>query len=269
MLGVVEKDSFSSAETSPFNCHERGSIDLCYERICTSFDASVTTTRTSNEPELSALHPDLLKLLEKKGILLSRETFTAFLCDSLRVNSNRTVDSIWELLMNEDQEITGSGHLLIFFSFLLSLTNSVETASGNSSCTVSNLNAQLLVDAVMRQNADRMFMSLSVGADRSHEFLIRWVRVYGPCVPKVFESYLTEKCLGIDKYLSFSPFLPPSLNVESDILCATELIPLSLYSDLLQGRWNRLYSSSSDGLSFNRMIYHIIGYEVGYEILTE
>ena len=155
MLGVVDKDSFSSEEISPFNCHERGSIDLCYERICTSFDASVTMTRTSNESELSALHPDLLKLLEKKGILLSRETFTAFLCDSLRVNSNRTVDCIWELLMNEDQDITGSGHLLIFFSFLLSLTNSVETASENSSCTVSNLNAQLLVDAVMRQNADR------------------------------------------------------------------------------------------------------------------
>ena len=261
----MDKDSFPLEEISPFNCHERGSIDLCYERICTSFDASVTMTCALNDPELSALHPNLLKLLKQKGILLSRETFTTFLCDSLRVNSNRTVDIFWKLLLNEDEDITESGHLLRFFSFMLSLTNSVVTASEKSSCTVNNLTAQLLVDAVIRQNSDEKSMSLSVAADSSHELLKRWIRVYGPCVPKIFESYLTEKCLGIDKYLSFSPFLPPSLNVKSDILVngAADLIPLSLYSDLLQGSWSRLYSSSCDGLSFNRMIFHIIGYEVG------
>lgn len=264
-IGAVENDSFPVEKTSPFNCHERDSIDLCYDRICTVFDACETKTRISDEPEQSALHPNLLKLLRRKNTLLSRETFTAFLCDSLRVNSNRTIDILWELLLNDEEQITGSDHLLIFFSFLLSLTNSVETSSEKSLCTESDHNAQLLVDAVVRQNTDKISMNVNYGADRSHEFLKRWVRVYGPCIPKIFESYLTEKCLGVDKYLSFSPFLPPSLNVKSGILVngATELIPLSLYSDSLQGSWNRLYSSSYDGLSFNRMIYHVIGYEVG------
>lgn len=41
-----------------------------------------------------------------------------------------------------------------------------------------------------------------------------------------------------------------------------EIFLLSLYSDMLQGNWSRLYSSDVHGMSFNRIAHHLLGYDV-------
>lgn len=260
-FGTQKKSSFDDPETSPFSCSERDSIELCYEKICSSeADPSVS--------KAYILHPNLLRLLKRKGILLSLGAFTAFLGDAMRVNSSGTIKAFWELLIIDDTETTGRGRLLTFFSLLLSLMSCGETLKDKDTSAVRDNSAELLVDAVMRQNPNLSDKS-SDGSDRGHEnsyeYLNKWMCIYGPCIPKVFESYLTEKCLQCVIDVPIFPFLPPNLNAKSDLLVngTIDLIPLSLYSDALQGNWNRLYSSSSEGFSFNRMVYHILGYEVG------
>ena len=66
--------------------------------------------------------------------------------------------------------------------------------------------------------------------------------------------------------LPSSTFNIPILQGNSTILHNISILPLALFSSHLQGTWKKLYSTESDGLSFNRIAHHILGYGVRYFI---
>jgi hypothetical protein len=208
-------------------------------------------------------------LFDSKGILKDFDGFILFLGDAMRVNSSKTLQVFWNLLADGQSPESGLEKLLLFFKLLLSLLDHEEIEKKRLS-EVLNTIAESAVKAVMKAESgvkDKVPVDVTVSA--AFELLKHWVCNYGPCISKVFESYLTEACFPNEKNPSFFPFRVPKTNVPSDLLPhgSAILILLSLYSDSLQGSWKRLYSSSSDGLSFNRMIHHTMGYEVRFRVI--
>ena len=255
-------DQFDYVEASTFSPEELKIIELRYREINAHISARICDKGSQVVLKTEFL-PHLIDLMEKKGTLISLESFTSFLGDGMRVNSSKTLDIFWDLIVGST-ESTGKEKLLNFFRFLTSIMGSGEKlVEANPSRLVdvaeSLTNAVLASENLSTENTSELF-----SVNRCYELLKQWVSVSGPCVPKVFESYLTETCFPNLMSPSFTPFRPPEIAVQSYLLPngPSELIPLSLYCDALQGQWRRLYSSSLDGISFNRMVHHILGYEV-------
>lgn len=108
-------------------------------------------------------------------------------------------------------------------------------------------------------------------------YLRMWKNNFAPCFRRLVETFFVYHLFRTECSPSFMPFQHPLLrglsvsgDRESAIVCSssiateTELMPLAMYSDALQGRWQRLYTSATDGLSFNRVEFSILGYEVSW-----
>jgi hypothetical protein len=242
-----KKDPFDDAvDINPFSNREIEAIKLRYNG---NFSA--------------IFQSNLQILLERKNCLFNVDRLILFLGDAMRVNSSRTLEVFWGLL--DDSESTdGSKKLLRFFNLLLSLIKPRETTNESATDDILHNVAKLLVKNVISSGNCE---SSVIEPKKCFQLLNSWVCVYGPCVPKVFESYLTELFFAGENNPSFYPFKQPTLLTKSDLLSASDLIPIALFSDALQGDWKRLYSSSSDGQSFNRMIHHVQGYNVRGDIL--
>lgn len=255
-------DQFDYVETSTFSTKELEAIGLRYRGIQANLSARIGD-KGSESTLKSEFHPRLIDLMKAKGTLISLETFTSFLGDGMRVNSSQTLDLFWDLSVGST-ESTGKEKLLDFFRLLISLMGPEEKLDEANTASLVD-NAESLTIAVLASDNLVYDDSSEVpSVKKCYELLKRWISVSGPCVPQVFESYLTETCFPNLMSPSFTPFRPPKIEVQSYLLPngASELIPLSLYCDALQGQWRRLYSSSLDGVSFNRMVHHILGYEV-------
>lgn len=91
------------------------------------------------------------------------------------------------------------------------------------------------------------------------------VNSYSPHAFKAFQTYILSNILGgvhHDETSSFKRFQAVQLMGESDVVTPELIALLSLHNDDLQSNWKRLYSSNYDGRSFNRIFYHLLGYEV-------
>ena len=84
---------------------------------------------------------------------------------------------------------------------------------------------------------------------------------YLPHTAKALESYMNCVCFSDLLSPSYKPFYRPILGTPSEVASMQDILPLALHSDSLQGQWKRLYSTSVDGLSFNRVVYHCLGYD--------
>ena len=85
---------------------------------------------------------------------------------------------------------------------------------------------------------------------------------WAPSLLKAVQTFALNLFLPFDKFSGFVPFQPPTLaDGGSSIIKPRDLVSLSLYSNLLQGRLRRLYSSSHDGYSFQHILSAITGYD--------
>jgi hypothetical protein len=98
------------------------------------------------------------------------------------------------------------------------------------------------------------------------EFLsfMEWANEYTPNLSRLFVTYLNLVCFPDVELLSFTPFCPPVLEMDSLVASHSRLLPLALYTNYMQGRWKRLYTTERDGVSFNRVAHNILGYGVSY-----
>ena len=85
---------------------------------------------------------------------------------------------------------------------------------------------------------------------------------WAPSLLKAVQTFALNLFLPFDKSPAFVSFQPPTLaDGGSSIVKPRDLVSLSLYSNLLQGRLRRLYSSSHDGYSFQHILSAITGYD--------
>ena len=215
--------------------------------------------------------PSLRSKLIRRGSLANIDIFIQFLEDTMRSNADDSIESIWNLISDGDKMSSDSKagwKFRLFFELLIML---VIDDSHHQLTSGMNEVIDLLVQSVLsisEVEETRKHSQEKVSIDELKVLKI-WSQRVCPRVSKVFETYLTELCFPLEKNPSFYPYRIPnfigSYNT-SDILPNgnIDLFPLSLYHESLQGKYHRLYSTSSDGLSFNRMAHHIMGYEVRF-----
>lgn len=113
---------------------------------------------------------------------------------------------------------------------------------------------------------------------------VRWVSAQFPLLYSVFVSWMSVRCFGD---IARPSYHPPRLSHNSEILsrfvslwravsvaveaqlwssnsrsvlCSAHFVCLSAVTTPTQNSLHRLYTSSQDGLSFNRLSYHLLGY---------
>lgn len=109
--------------------------------------------------------------------------------------------------------------------------------------------AKTLARAAMPLNAE--------SAKASSDDFVRWIGSQFPLLYTIFMSWLTQKCFGA---LTKGSYQAPRLSHKSTILSRSHFLALSTVNSSIQTSLSRLYTSSHDGLSFNRLSYHILGY---------
>jgi hypothetical protein len=91
---------------------------------------------------------------------------------------------------------------------------------------------------------------------------ISYIDDYFPFLPKIliekFNKVLFNESISSTKF----QFDIPSLIDKSSVISNLMMTPLACVTNKLQGSWKKLYSSEVDGRSFNRILFHLVGYEV-------
>lgn len=200
---------------------------------------------------------------------LSYAKFEKLIVQLCRMDSSTTIKTLWSLLSNRSKDLD-ENKILVFFGIVLVLAlpddffvNNDDNSKLSASVAFhANLLVENFTNSMKRQDPNfdiKSTTSVSVCG---------WVNNFFPHIPRVIESYVTKRCFKDVLSPSFKPFLAPilvstsSAYASGSILNELELLPLALTNPNLQDVWQRLYSSAVDGSSFNRIVHHILGYDV-------
>nr|CCA14756.1 conserved hypothetical protein [Albugo laibachii Nc14] len=91
---------------------------------------------------------------------------------------------------------------------------------------------------------------------QSDEF-VQWITSTLPLFYSVISTWMSLKVLGTFAKVSYSA---PTLTHRSEIISDPQFGLLSCVTTHLQGNIDRIYTSTEDGLSFNRLCFHLLGY---------
>lgn len=175
------------------------------------------------------------------------DLFQKFVINGARSTSTKTLQLLWDII-STDPTVDNDFTMEYFFRILMEF----------SGCEHNGLD---IAASRLAEHATHHSRGGPVSMDS--RVLISWTNEYAPHASKVFVTYLNRKCFaGVE--LQYVPFQAPFLDGGSSIVTQSDLMPLALYDTTLQGRWKKLYTTQADGLSFNRIAHHILGYEVCY-----
>ncbi|KAG3119321.1 hypothetical protein PI124_g2842 [Phytophthora idaei] len=112
--------------------------------------------------------------------------------------------------------------------------------------------------ALVAKALARAAMPPSAGSTQaSSDDFVRWIGAQFPLLYTIFMSWMARKCF---ESLTKPSYEAPQLSHKSGILSRSHFVALSTVTTSLQTPLSRLYTSAQDGLSFNRLSYHILGY---------
>lgn len=179
-------------------------------------------------------------------------SFETLIVDCTRGSSKKTIETYWAMLDNFN--ISGKDQLRHFIILLMELVYS-EVVSQSLIAVVSErltefLHLHILID------------TSGCNTDTAIDFKVVLTELnnYAPNSSKILESYLSNAFFKGSVPNSMRSFRRPALDMKSNIVSECDIFPLALYSETLQGDWKLLYSTAADGLSFNRIMYNILGY---------
>lgn len=182
---------------------------------------------------------------------LTLPLFMKFVINGCRSTSTKTLQLVWDIL-TLDENILPNQYVNYFFLLLLEL----------SGCDPTGIH--ITAERLSRHVKHVTHRNSSDDHPITSRDLINWANEYAPHTHKVFVSYLTWKCFSTVELIGYTPFRSPILEDGSSVLNQSDIVPLALYDITLQGRWKKLYTTQADGLSFNRIAHHILGYSVHY-----
>ena len=199
----------------------------------------------------------LAQWLESKS-LTDYEHFQATVIEATRISRSQTIKTLWEVSKYCNREDTEELHSSELFGFckmtLLIISDHEHVADMNEV----DRTAELLQEFYLRKSKSGDYDDLSNNLD----VLFAIIREYTPHIAKAFHTYLSMRLLLAGESPSFKPYIPPALSHPTEITSQLLLNTLALNCEELQSDWNRLYSTTFDGLSFHRISHQILGYEV-------
>ena len=190
----------------------------------------------------------------KKALLLflakhisNAADFEEFIIKCTRSSVASTIETFWNLSNGSDEPSTESFLKVV-----------VELALHECNTEQCNMTAQRMTDFIET-------LSVHVGHIEGVKLDLRLTSIelnnYLPNTAKALETYMSQICFKGLLSPSYKPFCAPVLDTPSEVADAYTLLPLALHSEAMQGQWKRLYSTSVDGISFNRVAYHTLGYD--------
>lgn len=227
------------------------------------------------------------------GNIHDRYAFEDFIVNITRITTCKTIELLWDIIVFNDS-IKPNERLNALYKILLELAASdllsgADSREGNYE-RIANVDAGADADAGVHDKGASLGLDIdqiTAVAERLTDFyataqqrynsqsdltaeagecsgrdIFGGLNLYAPFAAKVVESFFSVLCFRDHLSPAYKPFRPPKLSVASEICSIFDLIPLAMYNSMLQGYWQRLYSTSTDGLSFNRIVHHILGYDV-------
>lgn len=184
----------------------------------------------------------------------SYENFESFIVDCTRQSTTSTITAFWKLTSQSQESSKPSAlHRFLLIVLELSMSMGIQLSEKKADATVSRLQEFIELKGALSGNHS------SETEELNHVLSV--MNQYIPNMAKVLESYISRVCFGDLLSPSYKLFSLPVLDTPSEIVDECDLLPLALHSEALQGSWKRLYSTSVDGLSFNRIAYHVLGYD--------
>ncbi len=195
----------------------------------------------------------LAQWLESKS-LTDYEHFQATVIEATRISRSQTIKTLWEVSKYCTLDSTENQNELFRFCkmTLLIISDHEHVADMNEV----DKTAELLQEFYMSKAGEGNDLSNNLDA------LIAIIHEYTPHIAKAFHTYLSMRLLLAGESPSFKPYIPPALSHPTEITSQLLLNTLALNCEELQSDWNRLYSTTFDGLSFDRISHQILGYEV-------
>lgn len=193
------------------------------------------------------------KYLEKHNISTLSE-FEFFIIDAVRVSPSKSLEVLWEMatLSNiSSKTITSFCYLVISMSLLVSKHDVPNRMQAAEHLT------EFFLFEMQKYDLGFKFSETTTLAD-----IHNVINKYASNCAKCFQSIIAFRFLDAKHSVSYKGFAPINLLDPSEIITSTLLAPLSLYTDDLQGNWKRLFCTSTDGISYNRILHQILGYDV-------
>lgn len=100
------------------------------------------------------------------------------------------------------------------------------------------------------------------GQEKNLDAFNAWINQCFPLLTNVLLDKLHSVCFSEVLPKLRPNFVSPNLNEESAVVTDLDLLPLAFIDQNLHEKWIRLYTTDVDGRSFNRIAYHLLGYEV-------
>jgi hypothetical protein len=185
--------------------------------------------------------PTLALVMCRSGVLATYSTFLEFVVKCTRVNSSSSLKTLWDMIDSPDKH-----------SVLLRVIVEVYALDEKSSCESFILRT---VKAI--QSATNEY-------EMTYSAFAVYVENYAPRLPTALESVVKEFCFGLSVMgTPLDRFSCPKFGGQgSAIVNNVDLLSLAFFSPNMEGEWTRLYTTIEDGLSFNRIVHHILGYAV-------
>jgi hypothetical protein len=255
-------------ETSTKNEHayyltdlEKRQLRLIYEMIFTEQNGVPNKeglkVALQNEPNQLILNSIYMWLASKE--IHAFQDFQGLILTSARYSANETITAMWDLVRfckREGEEDHDKTTLFLFCRFtLLIVSEEVDIVDIGLVDEEAEQLHSFLIASARRADPD-------ADIDNNLDRFISVVLEFIPHVAKAFHTYLSVRLLLAGDSPSFKPYLPPSLSNKSETATQLALNSLALHCEELQSDWKRIYSTTSDGLSFNRICHHVLGYEV-------
>lgn len=186
------------------------------------------------------------------------EGFEDFLIECTRTSSTASLHIIWKftrfLAISEDK-FDWTSRCKRFCALLLLFSTGKEPASEEELYHSATELAAFYTQIVHRNDT-------SVDCDVDFNTLQNAVHVYSPQAARPLQALFATIFFHADESPSFHPYVPPQTSTQSTLLNDFAAGFLAMAGEPLQGSWKCLYTMATDGISFNRIVHHVLGYDV-------
>lgn len=193
--------------------------------------------------------------LETSDILKSYTAFEQFVTESARVSASSSLKILWNMsnYLPISKVPEWDNHASRFCALLLILSSGVSEADELKLFSLSKELLGFYTLSAHRSESDPPI-------DEDFIALQGVINSYSSHAAKPFQSLMAIAFLNALDSPSFKPYLPPELREGSDILTGVEAGFVAMTGEELQGQWKQLYTMTKDGISFNRIVHHVLGY---------